>query len=167
MNVGFGTYGQSNIARRGVMNNINIGKYCSIATNVVADGGFNHNTNFVSTYPFYNIHGLGVQNIVCKGDINIGNDVWICENVLIMSGVTIGNGAVIGANSIITKDVEPYSVYVGSPAKCIKMRFDTNDIKELELIKWWDWDEEKIKEELPNAIDINEFINKHKVCKYL
>jgi len=162
MNVGVGTYGQSNIARRGVMNNINIGKYCSIATNVVIDGGFNHNTDFVSTYPFYNMHGLGVQNIVCKGDVNIGNDVWICENVLIMSGVTIGNGAVIGANTIVTKDVEPYSIYAGSPAKCIKMRFNYYEINELQKIAWWDWSEDKIIEELPSAINIIEFIKKHK-----
>lgn len=161
MTVGVGTYGQSNITRRGDMNNITIGKYCSIATNVVVDGGFNHNTNFVSTYPFYNMHGLGQQNVICKGDVIIGNDVWICENVLIMSGVTIGNGAVIGANSIVTKDVEPYTIYAGSPAKCIKMRFNVNQIKQLQTIKWWDWSEEKIKEELPNATNINEFLKKH------
>ena len=162
MTVGVGTYGQSNIARRGVMNDITIGKYCSIATNVVIDGGFNHNTDFVSTYPFYNMHGLGEQNVICKGDVVIGNDVWICENVLIMSGVVIGNGAVIGANSIVTKDVEPYSIYAGSPAKCIKMRFDVNDIKQLQNIRWWDWSEQKIMDELPSATNIKEFINKHK-----
>ena len=162
INVGVGTYGQTNIARRGVMNNINIGKYCSIATNVIVDGGFNHNSSFVSTYPFYNMHGLGEQNIVCKGDVNIGNDVWICEDVIIMSGVTIGDGAIIGAKSIITKDVYPYSVVAGCPAKCIKMRFDANDINSLLLIKWWDWSEEKIREELPSATNIKEFINKWK-----
>lgn len=162
MTVGVGTYGQSNIVRRGEMNNITIGKYCSIASNIVIDGGFNHNTDFVSTYPFYNMHGLGEQNVICKGDVIIGNDVWICENVLIMSGVVIGNGAVIGANSIVTKDVEPYSIYAGSPAKCIKMRFDVNDIKQLQNIRWWDWSEQKIMDELPSATNIKEFINKHK-----
>jgi acetyltransferase-like isoleucine patch superfamily enzyme len=118
MTVGLGTYGHENIVRRGEMNRITIGKYCSIASNIVIDGGFNHNTNFVSTYPFFNRDGLGIQNVICKGDVIIGNDVWICENVLIMSGIIIGNGAVIGANSIVTKDVEPYSIYAGSPANC-------------------------------------------------
>lgn len=162
MTVGLGTYGHENIVRRGEMNSITIGKYCSIASNIVIDGGFNHNTRFISTYPFFNRHGIGEQNVICKGDVVIGNDVWICENVLIMSGVIIGNGAVIGANSIVTKDVEPYSIYAGSPAKCIKMRFDVNDIKQLQNIRWWDWPEQKIMDELPSATNIKEFINKHK-----
>lgn len=159
MKVGVGTYGQTNIARRGNMNEINIGKYCSIAVNVIVDGGFNHNTKFVSTYPFYNMHGIGNQNVVCKGDINIGNDVWICENVLIMSGVTIGNGAVIGANSIVTKDVHPYSIVVGSPARIQKYRFTIEQIEQMEKIKWWDWSESLIKEVMPFATNIEEFIN--------
>lgn len=163
INVGVGTYGHENIKRRGLMNVVNIGKYCSIAEGVIMDGGFNHDTNFVSTYPFFNRYGLGVQNTVCKGDINIGNDVWICEDVIIMSGVTIGDGAVIGVKSIVTKDVAPFSIVAGCPAECIKMRFDVNDIKELLFIKWWNWDEDKIKNELPNATNIKEFIKKWKI----
>lgn len=163
MNVGPHTYGHETILRRGEFNKINIGKYCSIADGVIFDGGFNHNTNFVSTFPFLNRLGIGKQNIVCKGDINIGNDVWICEDVIIMSGVTIGDGAVIGAKSIVTKDVAPYSIVAGCPAKCIKMRFDVNDIKDLLLIKWWNWDEDKIKTELPGATNIKEFIKKWKI----
>lgn len=163
MNVGAYTYGHENIVRRGQFNEINIGKFCSIADGVIFDGGFNHNTDFVSTYPFFNRHGLGVQNVVCKGDINIGNDVWICEDVIIMSGVTIGDGAVIGAKSIVTKDVAPYTIVAGCPAKPIKMRFDVNDIADLLQIRWFDWPIEKILTELPGATNIKEFIKKWKI----
>lgn len=109
-----GEHSYGNIIRRGSMNNITVGKFCSIATNVIADGGFNHESKWLSTYPFNSNLGWDVpHNAICKGDINIGNDVWICENVIIMSGVTIGDGAIIGANSIVTKDVEPYSIVAG------------------------------------------------------
>lgn len=161
INVSKGTYFAEQPQRRGNANTINIGKYCSIARNVVFDSGFNHNTNFVSTYPFKNLLGIGEQNVVCKGDINIGNDVWICENVLIMSGVTIGHGAVIGANSIVTHDIPAYAIVAGSPAKLIKWRFNTNQVIALLDIKWWDWEKEKIEQELPFAINIDEFIKKH------
>lgn len=162
MIVGHGTYGHTNIARRGVMNEIRIGKYCSIAVNVIMDGGFNHNTEFVSTYPFKNCMGIGEPNVVCKGDIHVGHDVWICENVLIMSGVTIGHGAVIGANSIVTKNVWPYSIVAGSPAKEIRKRFTDAQIEALLKIEWWNWTDEKIMAELPYATNIQEFIDKHK-----
>jgi chloramphenicol O-acetyltransferase type B len=161
--VGHGTYGHEEIQIRGDMNNITIGKYCSIATGVVMDGGFNHNVNFVSTFPFRNRIGVGEQNVVCKGDIHIGNDVWICENVLIMSGVTIGHGAIIGANSIVTKNVWPYSIVAGSPAKEIRKRFSDSQIEALLKIEWYNWTEEKIMAELPFATYIQEFINKHKI----
>lgn len=163
--VGAYTYGHTNIIRRGVDNDIIIGKFCSIATNVIVDGGFNHNTKFVSTYPFRSQLGFDVpHNTVCKGDIVIGNDVWICENVLIMSGVKIGDGAVIGANSIVTKDVEPYSIVAGSPAKFLKYRFGLCKRIYLLDIKWWDWDIEKIKDyaNVLNAGSIDEFISKNK-----
>lgn len=161
INVGEGTYFAEPPQRRGNANTINIGKYCSIARNVVFDSGFNHNTNFVSTYPFFAMTGKGESNVVCKGDISIGHDVWICENVLIMSGVTIGNGAVIGANSIVTKDIPAYAIVAGSPAKLIKYRFNTDQIISLLNLTWWDWPKEKIEIELPNATNIDEFIKKH------
>jgi acetyltransferase-like isoleucine patch superfamily enzyme len=158
------TYGHTGIIRRGCSNTITIGKYCSIAEGIVMDSGFNHNYNFVSTYPFKTKLGLGTDFHENIKDINIGNDVWIGEGALIFSGVTIGDGAVIGARAIITKDVRPYAVVVGNNRE-IKCRFDYGQIKELLKIKWWDWSDEKV---LENAIllsncNIQEFINKHKV----
>ena len=82
----------------------------------------------------------------CKGDIIIGNDVWIGAKTTIFGGVKIGDGAVIGSCSVITKDVEPYSVVAGNPAKHIKYRFTEQQIEKLKKIEWWNWDETKINE---------------------
>jgi acetyltransferase-like isoleucine patch superfamily enzyme len=162
LTVGEHTYGS--VARRGDMNEVNIGKFCSIATNVVVDSGFNHETKWISTYPFRSAFGFDVpHNAICKGDINIGNDVWICENVLIMSGVTIGDGAVIGANSIVTKNVQPYQIVAGNPARHIKMRFTERRIVSLLKIEWWNWDINKIQENahLLMSEDLTKFIELH------
>lgn len=160
---GIGTYGISNIIRRGNMNTIRIGKYCSIAEGVVMDSGFSHNPNYITTYPFRNIKGVGNESNICKGDIVIGNDVWIGEGVLIMSGVTIGDGAIIAARSIVTKNVFPYSVVAGTPAIPIRYRIDHKFIPSLIKIAWWDWPEQKIFEnvDLLTSGNINEFIEMH------
>lgn len=152
--------------RRGSMNNIIIGKYCSIAEGVIFDSGFNHNMDFVSTFPFNEKlkeckHLTG--HPLCKGDIVIGNDVWIGEDAMIMSGVTVGDGAVIAARAIVTKDVEPYAMVAGMPAKFKKFRFRKDQIASLLKIKWWSWPDEKVKENahlLMNK-DIDKFISSH------
>lgn len=163
MTVGEHTYGHEGIQVRGEMNNITIGKYCSIARGVVIDGGFNHNAKFVSTFPFLNRMGIGAQNVVCKGDVIIGNDVWICENVLIMSGVTIGNGAIIGANTIVTKDIPHYMIVAGSPAKMIGTRFKAHEKHFMEKIAWWNWPDQNVLDnvDLLTSDNIEEFIKKH------
>ena len=84
-----------------------------------------------------------------KGDIVIGNDVWIGYEATILSGVTIGDGAIIGAKAVVTKDVPPYSVVGGVPAKKIKQRFDAETIQKLQQLKWWDWPDEKIRQAIP------------------
>ncbi|MBQ0036654.1 MAG: CatB-related O-acetyltransferase [Firmicutes bacterium] len=133
-----------------------IGKFCSIACNAkfMFTSG-NHNLGSLSTYPFpifFDEWGLDPKNITDawnnKGDIIVGNDVWIGYDAIIMPGVHIGDGAIIGAKSLITKDVEPYSIVGGVPAKQIRKRFDDSTIQILEDIKWWDWPEEKIKESI-------------------
>lgn len=150
------------------MNDIKIGKYCSIAEAVIFDGGFNHNVNSVSTYPFNRLAGLFelIGHPVCKGDIIVGNDVWIGEGAMIMAGVTIGDGAVIGARSVVTKDIEPYSISVGAPAKHKRYRFTKEQIEKLLTIKWWDWESEKIKANAQLLMgDIDIFLNQFYNCK--
>jgi serine acetyltransferase len=99
----------------------------------------------------------------CKGDIIVGNDVWIGAKSTIMSGVNIGNGAVIGSNSTITKDVPPYAIVVGNPGKIVKYRFTEKQIESLLKISWWDWTEDRIKTEAMNmwSNNVDEFIDKH------
>lgn len=140
-----------------------LGKFCSIADGVTIYAGGEHNYNWVSSYNF----SARFDCKVCtdsKGDVFIGNDVWIGDGSLILSGVNIGNGAVIAAHSVVTKDVNPYEIVGGNPARHIKYRFDQTQINSLLKIKWWDWDIKEIETnfELILNEDINNFINKFK-----
>ncbi|WP_262711109.1 CatB-related O-acetyltransferase [Flavicella sediminum] len=136
-----------------------IGKFCMIASDVkfIMDGA-NHLTNALSTYPFA-IFGNGWEKAMegksypKKGNIEIGNDVWIGYNATIMAGVTIGDGAIIAANAIVVKDVAPYTVVGGNPAKEIKKRFSEETIAKLLQLKWWNWDVEKITEHVQHLTD--------------
>lgn len=127
-----------------------IGKFCMIASDAkFIMNGANHLTNALTTYPFA-IFGNGWEKAMDgksypqKGDITIGNDVWIGYNATIMAGVTIGDGAIIATNSTVIKDVEPYSIVGGNPAAEIKKRFSAETISKLLELKWWNWDIEKI-----------------------
>ena len=133
-----------------------IGKFCMIASDVkFIMNGANHLTKSLSTYPFA-IFENGWENAMenkaypQKGNINIGNDVWIGYNATIMAGVTIGDGAIIAANSTVIKDVEPYSIVGGNPANKIKKRFAEDVITRLLELKWWDWDIDKITANIQN-----------------
>jgi chloramphenicol O-acetyltransferase type B len=119
------------------------GKYCSIASGCTFFLGGNHIYERTSTWLHDNIKEKG---IVSNGNITIGNDVWIGFGVTIMSGVTIGDGAVIAANTNVVKDIEPYSIIGGNPAKLIKKRFSDEDIEFLLKLKWWDLPDNKIEE---------------------
>lgn len=128
----------------------NIGKFCSISDNVVI-GPYNHSMSWVSTSSCFSaVLDRSVKkkfaNIVPEQQPTtiIGNDVWIGKNVIIKAGVTIGDGAVIGMGAVVTKSVKPYSVVGGCPAKEIKKRFDDDIIEQLEKIKWWDFENEKL-----------------------
>ena len=146
---------------------LTIGNFCSIAPNITIFLGGNHKTDWVTTYPFGHINQHIFNNFNgeghpgTKGDVIIGNDVWIAQNVTIMSGVTIGDGAIIANNSHVVKNVEPYSIVGGNPAKLIRYRFTTEQIKKLLEIKWWDWDDEKINKFTPLLCNegIDNFIN--------
>ncbi len=134
-----------------------IGKFCSIACSAkfLFNSG-NHKMASLSTYTFplfFEEWDLEKENVAQawdqKGDIIIGNDVWIGYEAVILSGVTIGDGAVIGCRAVVTKDIPPYTIVGGVPAKPIRKRFDEETIKELQKIKWWDWPEEKIAGKIP------------------
>ena len=134
-----------------------IGKFCSIACGAkfLFNSG-NHKMASLSTYTFplfFEEWGLEKENVAQawdqKGDIIIGNDVWIGYEAVVLSGVTIGDGAVIGCRAVVTKDIPPYTIVGGVPAKPIRKRFDEETIKELQKIKWWDWPEEKIAGKIP------------------
>lgn len=137
-------------------NQLKIGKFCSIACGAkFLFTSANHAMNSLSTYPFpifFEEWGLDVKNITDawdnKGDIIIGNDVWIGYEAVILSGITIGDGAIIGTRAVVTKDVPPYTIVGGMPAKPIRKRFDDVTIARLLELKWWDWSEERIKANL-------------------
>lgn len=138
-----------------------IGKFCSIGPGVTfIMNGANHRMDG-STYPF-NIFGNGWEKytptldmLPLKGDTVIGNDVWIGLDATIMPGVNVGDGAIIGAKSIVTKDVEPYTIVGGNPAKEIKKRFSESKIKELLKIKWWDLENEVILDNIDAILSLD------------
>lgn len=131
-----------------------IGNFCSIARQV-SIGLPDHQISFVSTSPFFKPAEAGEQ----KAAPRIGNDVWIGANAIICRGVTIGDGAVIGAGAVVTKDVPPYSISAGIPARHIRYRFAPEEIAQLERLKWYDWDEGKLKKYAPLTGDIKIFLN--------
>lgn len=145
-----------------------IGKFCSIGPNVICGWGI-HPLHGISTHPMF--FSTLKQNGMTLSDINkveerkpitIGNDVFIGANVTILDGVTIGNGAVIGAGAVVSKDIPPYAVAVGCPIKIIKYRFSKEVIKKLEDIKWWDFDDESLKDVEQNEFDIISFLTKQR-----
>lgn len=130
------------------LTNVIMGKYCSIAKDVIWDCGFNHSTKYISTFPFNKIfpecahinkHPISYGNIICE------NSVWVGTKCIIRSGVTLSNGCIVGANSVVTHDVKPYEIVAGSPAKHIRFIFTKDKIDILQRIKWWDWPEYYVK----------------------
>jgi acetyltransferase-like isoleucine patch superfamily enzyme len=132
-----------------------IGRYCSIADQVEILLGGNHRTDFVSTYPFGAMTGVwpeaaGLDGYhATGGDVVIGNDVWLGSGCMILSGVTIGDGAVVAARAVVTKDVEPYAIVGGNPARLIRHRFDAATRGRLLASRWWDLPREKVAALIP------------------
>lgn len=145
-----------------------IGKFCSIACSTkFLFNCANHTLKSLSTYTFplfYEEWELEKSNITTawdnKGDIVIGNDVWIGYEAVIMAGVHIGDGAIIAARAVVTKDVPPYTIVGGTPAKEIRKRFDAEVIQQLLMLKWWDWSADNIRQCLPYIMEgkINELL---------
>lgn len=149
-----------------------IGKFCSIACGTkFLFNCANHTLKSLSTYTFplfYEEWELEKSNITTawdnKGDIVIGNDVWIGYEAVIMAGVHIGDGTIIAARAVVTKDVPPYTIVGGTPAKEIRRRFDAEEIQQLLILKWWDWSTDKIRPCLPYIAEgkMNELLTKNK-----
>lgn len=163
VHMGFGTYGTPIVRTWGENTTLDIGKFSSIADAVTIFLGGEHRSDWVTTYPFnafLDEYAYITGHPKTKGNVVIGNDVWLCHGATILSGVTIGDGAVIGCNALVTRDVPPYGVVAGNPGKVVKYRFDETTIKELLEIKWWDWDLEIIKKTVPLLMneDIKSFI---------
>lgn len=125
-----------------------IGKYCQIGADV-AIHTTNHPTSYLSTYINSNLFKGDLKGLKEIKKVSIGNDVWIGHNVIIVGNVTIGNGAVLAAGSVVTKDVPPYTIVGGVPAKEIKKRFSDSVIQEIEALKWWDKPEEELEQLKP------------------
>ena len=138
-----------------------IGKFCSIACGAkFLFNSANHALRSLSNYTFplfFEEWGLNKKNVASawdnKGDIIIGNDVWIGSEAVIMAGVHIGDGAVIAARAVVTKDVPPYTIVGGTPARKIRMRFEEETIAKLQQIQWWNWPVEKIRRSLPYIME--------------
>ena len=130
-----------------------IGRFCSIAWNV-SIGGADHEYQNVTTSPLWRFHVMDSGSRVSEVDYDnqakccIGNDVWIASNAVILRNLSIGNGAVIGAGAVVTKDVEPYTIVAGAPARVIKKRFDERTIEALKEIEWWNWPIKTLRENL-------------------
>lgn len=153
------SYGISNITLRswGEGTHLFIGSFCSIADNLTIILGGNHRTDWATTFPFGHIlsepfpagHVNGHGHPTTKGHVIIENDVWIGESCTVLSGVTIGSGSIVAAKSVVTKDVAPYTIVGGNPAKLIKQRFPQHMIQQLLEIKWWDRSDDDINKIVP------------------
>lgn len=162
--IGDYTYGSPDIIEPQV-GHLVVGKFCSIAINVSIILG-NHNYRFATTFPFgvmrKDWNGLPpIDDHVARSETRIGNDVWIGKGATIISGVTVGDGAVVAANAVVTKNVAPYAIVGGNPARQLSFRFDEETVRRLHALKWWDWPRATLEKMLPlmMSTDIEAFIS--------
>ena len=156
--IGRHSYGNPEIRTWKEGSTVKMGAFCSIAAGVKIFLGGEHRIDWVTTYPFPALWDCAEDisgHPRTKGDVIIGNDVWIGAESIIMSGVTIGDGAVVGARSVITKSIDPYAIWAGNPACFIRKRFDETIIKELLQLEWWSLDDSEISQILPLMLNDN------------
>jgi acetyltransferase-like isoleucine patch superfamily enzyme len=155
--IGRFTYGANKISilQWGEGASLEIGAFCSVANDVTIFLGGNHRIDWITTYPFGHvftnrISGSGVSgHPATRGNVVIGNDVWIADGVTILSGVRVGDGAVLGARAVVTKDVDPYTIVAGNPAQDVKKRFNAEIIRLLLELAWWNLPEAQISDIVP------------------
>ncbi|MGX7875866.1 CatB-related O-acetyltransferase [Mesorhizobium sp. ORM6] len=141
---------------------VRIGSFCSVGPGVLFICAAEHRVDTATTFPIQFVNGKirNAPGTVGKGPITVGHDVWIGARCIILGGVTIGNGAVVGAGSIVTRDIAPYAVAFGNPARVKRYRFAPDIIERLQSLKWWDWSDDLIREriELLTATGIEHFL---------
>src|SRR5262245_44233226 len=164
--VGAYSYGEPEVVYWDAGARLKVGRFCSIARGVTILLGGEHHSEWVTTYPFSLVFAdarslPGYPHT--KGDVVIGNDVWIGQDAVLLSGVTVGDGAVIGAGSVVARDVEPYSVCAGNPARQVRLRFPPETIAELLRIAWWDWPLDEVEKAWPllQSADVAAFVGRY------
>lgn len=155
----------SYIANHVELNNVEIGSFCSLGPKVLNHLGNHPARTFVSTSPAFYMPEAPIPSFATietfssyGGKVKIGHDVWIGAEVLLMDGITIGNGAIVAARSVVSRDVPPYAIVGGVPARLIRFRFDEKIIQQLETFQWWNRDIEWIKDNVNNFQDISRFV---------
>ena len=146
--LGRGTYGLDRNSFAGLSPDcpVSIGRYCSFGPEVLVFCRTDHRSDLPSTFPFRSMRGGAQENVdaTTRGPITIGHDVWVGARAMIFNGVTIGDGAIIGAGAVVTRDIAPYSVNIGVPARQSRMRFTDTQVAALSEIAWWNWPETQI-----------------------
>lgn len=165
--IGDKSYGTPRILFPGSGASLRVGKYVSIADDVAIMLGGEHRSDWLTTYPlnkYYSEWATIEGHPATKGNVVIGNDVWIGREALVLSGVVIGDGAVVGARALVTHDVAPYSIVGGCPAKHIRFRFPEDVIAQLTEAAWWDWPDDVVKEATPYLLsdDISALMDVHR-----
>lgn len=168
--IGRFTYGNPKVEGGCVSSDITlqIGSFCSIARGVTIWLGSGHHNDWISACPLNQFPSLAsaqdckLEQAVSKGSVIIGNDVWIGAEAVILSGVTIGNGVTVGTRAVVSKDVPDYCTVVGNPARIVNKKFTDEEISKLIKIAWWNWNDDKIKQNIPLILspNISVFIEK-------
>lgn len=164
--MGAHSYGAPRVRWWGEDANLVIGKYCSIAEGVEIYLGGNHRTDWITTFPFSWFAKAWPEarrltgHPATRGDVVVGNDVWLGAGCIVLSGVRIGDGAVIGCRAVVSRDVPPYAIVAGNPAKVTRMRFNEDTIGRLLAVRWWDWPDTRVRRQVGLLMsgDVDDFL---------